>query len=167
MIIDSEQTNQLFSFLTSDLSEPNGSTSKALETFRPLDPSLMDWRYELFGFVRGLRLGGLISPQAVTRTRNTLFGPVKAGEKREGRDYHYSVDVHSRGVNNQTRIIQFDVAAMNTFDAYVQLTKRLVYRTIPDVYSVKVYTEFVEARKDNQSAARIFEADELIFVGTK
>ena len=164
MIIGHEETEALFDTIRDDLCEPTENLLAIVESFRPLDPSLMDWRFELMGFVRGLLIGGLISSKAVKETREVLFGPVKPNEQREGRDFHYSIDVHSRSVDGSERTIQFDVAAMNTMDAYVQLTKRLVYRTIPDVFKVDVFIDFLKNRTEIQNPARRFEKDELIFV---
>jgi hypothetical protein len=53
---------------------------------------------------------------------------------------------------------------MNPMDAYVQLTKRFVYRTIPDIQRVEVFHEKTSDRADQQTAAKRFNKDDLVFV---
>tara|TARA_R110002167_G_scaffold204404_9_gene408535 strand:+ start:15364 stop:15867 length:504 start_codon:yes stop_codon:yes gene_type:complete len=80
---------------------------------------------------------------------------------RPGRDHKYSVDVtNQRGIS-----FPFDVPAMNPSDAYFQLSKRTVYKSIPDIVHVSVFSGETEERLDGQLPEREFKKTELIFSG--
>lgn len=164
MILNNQEVEDVFQLIRSNLDPSFQIPSKEILTLRPLDYSLMDWRFELRGLAKGLALSGAIPPEIAKSVDERLFKPFSQKKKRPGRDYHYSVDVYSKGVDGKKVIFEFDVAAMNPTDAYVQLTKRLVFMSIPDVYAVKVYDNFVDDRLENQFPAKTFDKESLIFV---
>lgn len=54
--------------------------------------------------------------------------------------------------------------SMNPIDAYVQLTKRIAYKAIPDIEAVLVYAGLKLDRNNNSSPVLSFAKDELIIV---
>ncbi len=52
----------------------------------------------------------------------------------------------------------------NPLDAYVQLTKRTAYKSIPDIKKVDVYAGFLSGRLSGEKPVRTFSSDELVFV---
>lgn len=164
MILNNQEAEDVFQLISSNLDPRFQIKEEEVLQLRPVDFSLMDWRFELRGLARGLALSGAIPLKVAKTVDERLFKPFSKKEKRPGRDYKYSVDVYSKGVDGKKIIFEFDVAAMNPTDAYVQLTKRLVFMSIPDVYTVKVYNNFIENRVENQFPAKTFDKESLIFV---
>lgn len=163
MSLTSSEVDNIFESIEIQVQDPALDIKSSMEEFKPEDPTRMEWRFELRGFVRGLALMGKLDEAAVARASRLMHQP---GSKpnRPGRDYQFSIDVHASGPDEPDRAFQFNVAAMNPMDAYVQLTKRLVYRTIPDVYRVDVFEDLLTERIADQEPIRTFERDELIFV---
>lgn len=163
MSLSSTEVDNIFESIVLQVQDPALDLKASMEEFKPEDPTRMEWRFELRGFVRGLALLGKLDETAIARASRLMHQPISK-PNRPGRDHQYSVDVHASGPDQPDRTFQFNVAAMNPMDAYVQLTKRLVYRTIPDVYRVDVFEDFLSERKTSQDPIRIFDKDELIFV---
>lgn len=166
MQLTGNDVDNIFDYLTATLEKSDATLCllSSLEDLRPNDPSIMDWRYELRGFVRGLTFFGVIPSKELDYVQKSVFGQFVTGDKRPGREFKFSVDVYAKSLTDEERLFNFDVAASNSTDAYVQLTKRLVFRTIPDIFRVEVFDSFQDERGQNQKPARIFNKDELIFV---
>lgn len=164
MIIDRQDMEDVFQEVHSGIRTPCSDLTEAVNDLRPSDPSLMDWRFELRGLVRGLAATEAVGHSTLIEVEKTLFGRSDFDAKRPGRDFAFSVDVYGTSADGSARLLQFDVAAMNPMDAYVQLTKRLVYRTIPDIQRVEVFHEKTNERTDQQMAAKRFNKEDLVFV---
>lgn len=162
MIIDNETMESAFDIVHSNIYRPSLALTDLINSLRPSDPSSMDWRFELRGLLLGLNATGAFQQSALYEVQKILFGSVKTEFKRKGRDCLYSVDIVATSADCSPRLVQFDVAAMNPIDAYLQLTKRLVYRTIPDVRYVEVYYELLKNRTASQIPLRTFERDQLV-----
>jgi len=67
-------------------------------------------------------------------------------------------------ITEKDKIFSFDVMSMNPIDAYVQLTKRIAYKAIPDIEAVLVYAGLKLDRNNNSSPVLSFAKDELIIV---
>jgi hypothetical protein len=67
-------------------------------------------------------------------------------------------------ITQKDKIFSFDVMSMNPVDAYVQLTKRIAYKAIPDIEAVLVYAGLKLDRNNNSSPVLSFAKDELIIV---
>lgn len=164
MFNDRQDMENIFQEVHSGVRTPRPELTEAINHLRPSDPSLMDWRFELRGLVRGLTATETIGHSTLIKVEKGLFGLSDFDEKRPGRDFVFSVDVYGTSADGLARLLQFDVAAMNPMDAYVQLTKRLVYRTIPDIQGVEVFHEKTIDRTDQQVAAKCFNKEDLVFV---
>jgi len=162
MIITEQQANQLFLTLRQHI--PNPSLHSALEAIRPVSPDTLEWRYELRGFIGALQASETLSHTPGEEALRILFGKPPEMTERPGRKYTFSIDVFSTLPNGETRRFEFDVAAMNAFDAYVQLTKRMTYRSISEIDYVAVYDGMQHERKAAQTPVKRFENDELIYV---
>jgi len=162
MIITDVQANSIFLSLRQHIPDP--SLVSALEAIRPHSPETLEWRYELKGFIGALTASNALSHTPSNEALTLLFGKPVDSEGRPGRKYKFSIDVFSTLPNGETRLIPFDLAAMNAFDAYVQLTKRMTYRAISEIDYVAVFDGMQHERKATQAPAKRFENDELIYV---
>lgn len=163
MSLSCREVDNIFQSIVIQVQDPPQMLNASMAAFKPEDPTRMEWRYELRGFVRGLTVTGQLNGNVLQQT-DRLFQQPKDGQTRPGRIHLFSIEVFAHAPGKKGRIFQFDVAAMNPMDAYVQLTKRLVYRTIPDVYQVEVFESALADREAAQQPARLFGEDELIFV---
>lgn len=164
MIIDTQTMEDVFQEVHASIRRTRPDITEAINHLRPSDPSLMDWRYELRGLVRGLTATDAVGVSTLIEVEKALFGRSDFDTHRPGRDFTFSVDVYGTSADGSARLLQFDVAAMNPMDAYVQLTKRLVYRTIPDIQRVEVFHQKTIDRTDQQVAAKRFNKEDLVFV---
>jgi len=162
MIISDVQANKVFLSLRQQI--PDASLITALEAIRPQTAETLEWRYELKGFIGALVAQDVLSHTPSSEALEVLFGKPLSTTDRPGRKYKFSVDVFSTLPNGETRRFPFDVAAMNAFDAYVQLTKRMTYRTISEIDYVAVFDGMQHERKRAQAPVKRFECDELIYV---
>jgi len=162
MIITDQQANQLFLTLRQHI--PNPSLHSALEAIRPVSPDTLEWRYELRGFIGALQASEALSHTPGDEALRILFGKPADMSERPGRKYTFSIEVFSTLPRGETRCFSFDVAAMNAFDAYVQLTKRMTYRAISEIDCVCVFDGMQHERKVAQAPVKRFECDELIYV---
>lgn len=164
MSLSNREVDNIFQSIVIQVDDPPKSLETSMAQFKPEDPTRMEWRFELRGFVRGLTVTGKLDDAVLGQTW-WLFNhqPRESGE-RPGRDLMFSVDVHASEHSDSGCVFHFEVAAMNSMDAYVQLSKRLVYRTIPDVFHVDVFEGLFKDRYEGQETVRVFRKDELIFV---
>lgn len=157
-----EKINSLFIQLSKHLLDIPGS-SEYLKNIQPshYDLDTSEWKLKLDGFASALQITGVISSVQKAQV-NEITGFAKealSDGERPDRTNKYSIDIETIGADKY----QFDVPATNPLDAYAQFTKRIAYRSIPDIIKVAVYTNFVQAREITQTAQRCFEKDDLIY----
>ena len=161
--LNTQQVDDVFERLRSSLSSEKAA--RHLVNIRPSDQYEMEgmtWRYRLCGYLEGLDIADLLSPSVKEYVHNLLFGSPKQRTEgvRPGKHFKYSIDI----TTEQNNVFEFDVPAMNAFDAYYQLTKRIAYKSIPGIESVKVYPGFRSNRIEGNQPLKQFEKDELIYV---
>jgi len=162
MIINSNTAAKLFFDLKQHLRET--STLEVVERLYPSAPETLEWRYELRGVLNALAATNQISHTPHEDAIEILFGKPPANQERPGRKYQFSIDVTARTPRGEEHCHDFNVAAMNALDAYVQLTKRMTYRCIIGIERVAVFDNPVEDRRPEQRPIRTFSQDDLIFV---
>lgn len=161
--LSTQQVDDIFERLQNGLS--NEKASRHLVNVRPSDQyelESMTWRYQLRGFVEGLFVAELIATPVKKYVNRILFGNKETTQEgaRPGKKYKYSVDI----LTEQANIFEFNVPAMNPYDAYYQLTKRIAYKSIPGIEFVKVYSGFNSVRLSDSQPIKTFTKDELIYV---
>lgn len=158
-----KQIEHIFQELRENISPINNKALVGLENATPSQHEYegLEWRYRLGGYTEGLCAGDILSINVYENIVAELFGQHSGNQsERPGRKYKYSVDI----TTEQKKTFTFDVPSMNPLDAYVQLTKRIAYKTIPGIDSVLVYAGLQSERKQNSKPLRTFENDELVFV---
>lgn len=161
--LDQEQIESIFQELKENIAPAYNKALVGLENAMPSqhENDGLEWRYRLGGYTEGLCASDILSISVYENVIAKLFGPRPKDElERPGRKYKYSVDIKTE----QESTFTFDVPSMNPFDAYVQLTKRIAYKTIPGIVSVLVFAGLQSERQPSAKPLRTFEHDELIFV---
>ncbi len=161
--LSTQQVDDVFERLQNGLS--NEKAARHLVNVRPSDQyelESMTWRYRLRGFIEGLTVAELIASPVKEYVNRILFGYKGTTQEgaRPGKKYKYSVDI----LTEQANIFEFNVPAMNPYDAYYQLTKRIAYKSIPGIELVKVYSGFNSVRLPDSQPLKVFAKDELIYV---
>lgn len=155
--------DEIFDSIISSISSEHDKIIRHLEDIKPTEQhhiETIEWRYTLSGFITCLSAADIIPDEIFNETINSLFcRGVSHNDKRPGRGYKYSVDI----IAEKDRIFSFDVMSMNPFDAYVQLTKRIAYKTVPGIEAVLVYAGLKLDRSDSSSPVQTFAKDELIY----
>lgn len=160
--IDKEKIDLLFSSLKHLIPQDAHKAILSLDNIHPNhnEREGLEWRYRLRGYTEGLCAADVIESSDYEKVLSALFGSDSKAHKRPGREFKYSVDIHAE----QERRFSFDVPSMNPVDAYVQLTKRIAYKSIPGIISVLVYSGFEAERQQDSKPIRTFTHDELVFV---
>ncbi len=118
------------------------------------------WRHQLKGFTDGLIAAKLLTPQACKHLNDILFSDKKRKRRRSKKSAKFNVEI----INENGKAFVFDVPSDNPLDAYVQLTKRTAYKSIPDIKKVDVYAGFLSDRTPERKPLRTFNSEELVFV---
>ena len=161
--LSEKQIEHIFQELSENISPVHRKALVGLEKLTPARHKHqgLEWRYRLGGYIEGLCAGEVLSVSGYENIIERLFSQrIKDKDVRSGREYKYSVDI----TTEQNKIFTFDVPSMNPVDAYVQLTKRIAYKTIPGIKSVLVYSGFQSERQPGSKPLRTFENDELVYV---
>ena len=143
-----------------------GSNTKALAYLKNMQPShgeleRSEWRYRLSGYLEGLCTTDQIDNGFFEQLVSVLFSrSTPSIAERPGRAHAFSVDI----ATEQRKVFSFDVPSMNPLDAYVQLSKRTAYKSIPDIETIKVYAGTKKDRKLGAAPLRIFQEEEFIFI---
>ena len=117
------------------------------------------WRSRLFGFVEGLYVTNTIHKTLYERIERTLFsGNISNLEQRGNRRRAFNIDV----ITTEGQTFSFNVPATNPNDAYAQLSKRIVYRSINNIDSVIVYDGLYDQREEHAEPAKKYTSKELI-----
>lgn len=158
-----EVIEAIFNSIVSSLKGQNKKAITVLNEIRPSqhEKDSLEWRLKLEGYIKGLQTTGTLSDEDHQIAYSALYPDrqIHDGENdRPGRDHKYTVLIVTTLDNNHS----FDVAAMNPLDAYVQLTKRVAYKSIPDIVKVSVYEGFGIDATDAHVPVRQFDHSELI-----
>lgn len=161
--LSAKQIEQIFQELKENISPIHSKALVGLENATPSQHEYdgLEWRYRLGGYIEGLCAVDILSVSVYENIIAELFGQRSRDQgERPGRKYKYSVDI----TTEQNTKFTFDVPSMNPIDAYVQLTKRIAYKTIPGIESVLVYAGLQSERQPASKPLITFENDELVFV---
>ena len=161
--LDQNQIENIFQELRDNISPEHCKALIGLDNLKPshYEFGSLDWRYRLGGYAEALCACNILSNCIYESAVAKLFSQHSGGKAaRSGRKFKYSVDIKTE----QNMLFTFDVPAMNPLDAYVQLTKRIAYKTIPDIVSVLVYAGLHFERSHDALPLKSFEKSELIFV---
>lgn len=161
--LNSQQVADLFQLVRTNLPHDRQKAILGLSRVMPSqhEISSLEWRYRFGGYTEGLYAAEILNQDVKVSVSDSLFGASASNrEERKGRDFKYSVDI----ITEQNKTYSFDVPSMNPLDAYVQLTKRIAYKTIPGIAAVDVYAGFSDERQANAEPLKQFDHDELIFV---
>lgn len=160
--LTNSEIDRLFTSLKEKVLGDKEIVFKHLASIKPSysEGEILSWRYRLAGYLEGLCACDMFSTEDLNHSIAQLFG--KSHEERSirpGRCTEYSIDIKTEN----SRVFSFDVPATNPFDAYFQLSKRVAYKSIPDIESVIVHSGFINDR-DEADPLRTFNKDELVFV---
>ncbi len=160
--ISINQLDNIFEIIKSGISRNVDLNTLRLNNLRPSAHELnnVEWRYRLAGFAEGLCSTNILGRDTLNQLILTLFGEGENPADRPSRRHKFSVDI----INKSGAVFSFNVPAVNPFDAYVQLTKRTAYKTIPDIETVSVYTALRSERQEDQTPVRVFNERDLIHV---
>jgi hypothetical protein len=89
MIIDRQDMEDVFQEVHSGIRKPCPDLTEVLNNLRPSDPSLMDWRFELRGLVRGLAATETVGQSTLIEVEKGLFGRSDFDAKRPGATLHF------------------------------------------------------------------------------
>lgn len=162
MSLSQKQIDALFADIRESLGEDQTKAIVALDRICADSYESIEWRYELRGLLRGFEAAGILDAAALQDALVTVFSKPAVNERRLGRERQFSLTV-STGYGFSMADFEFDVAAMNPTDAYVQLSKRLVYKSLQDVRVVAVFEGLIEDRQAGAKPIKTFEDSELIF----
>lgn len=138
-----------------------------LNEIKPLSHKVesLEWRYRLDGYIKGLLAAGILDKEDYKKTYTRIYPDREINDsenERPGRNHTFTVIIERSSKEKYT----FNVAAMNAVDAYVQLTKRVAYKAIPDIERVYVYDGLYIEQTAEQKLLRQFDSSELINVAT-
>ena len=162
--MDTRQINDLFDGIALSASQTNDKLSAYLRSMKPEphDHESSIWRLKLESFLYTLNSLEVVTDIFLDQTVDVIWGKEKNhnGKGRLGRDHHYNANITT--ANGRT--FWFDVPAMNPNDAYHQLTKRIAYRTIPDISGVNIYEGKLKDREVDAVPMMEIGARDLVFV---
>lgn len=162
MSLSQKQIDALFADIRESLGEGQANAIAALDRICAESYESIEWRYELRGLLRGFEAAGILDAATLQDALITVFAKPAVNERRLGRERQFSLTA-STGYGFSMADFEFDVAAMNPTDAYVQLSKRLAYKSLQDVRVVSVFEGLIEDRQPGAKAVKTFEDSELIF----
>lgn len=162
MSLSQKQIDELFAEIRESLGEAQVNAIAALDRICAESYESIEWRYELRGLLHGFEAAGILDAATMQDALVTVFATPTIDERRLGRETQFSLTI-STGHGFSMADFEFDVAAMNPTDAYVQLSKRLAYKSLQDVRVVSVFDGLIEDRQPGAKPVKNFEDSELIF----
>ena len=162
MSLSQKQIDELFADIREALGEAQVNAIAALERISAESYESIEWRYELRGLLRGFEAAGILDAATLQDALVRVFAKPAINERRVGRETQFSLTV-STGYGFSMADFEFDVAAMNPTDAYVQLSKRLAYKSLQDIRVVSVFDGLLDDRQPGAKPIKVFEDSELIF----
>lgn len=121
-----------------------------------------NWRWEIKGFVCALRSQQLLSTDAQNEIDTALFGEGKQRAKNRALSRHFSIDVYTLTPRLEARKHQYDIAALNPFDAYAKLAMSYEYNALTDVDVIQVFAERLRDRGSNQQPDQCFNRSSIV-----
>lgn len=152
---------ELFQTLRFSLEGEQESLREKLAELQPKQYEVKDiiWRSRLLGFSECLCSVNIIHKTLLEQIRNTLFSKKPTtSDHRSNRTEPFYIDVNTGG----DQLFSFNVPAVNPNDAYAQLSRRVIYRSITKIQSVRVFAGRLEERNENDTPVRTYTQDELI-----
>lgn len=121
-----------------------------------------NWRWELNGFVSALVATGHLSAESQHEIERQLFP--ESGEQRRNmaRSKSFSIDVFTLSPSKEARKFQYDVPALNPFDAYAKLAMRGSYNRLEYVEVVQVFRGTKDERESVQEPLKYFDRSEIV-----
>lgn len=161
--LDLSDMEHIFKLAAASIDKSHVKRVTFLQDIKPLKHEIDDltWRYRLEGYLHGMEANDAIDQKNKFKITQRLLGirPVDK-EPRPGRSFNYSVDIFTE----QGRKFSFDVPSENPTDSYFQLTKRVAYKSIPDISLVEVFTGLKTQRDKAPNPVKIFPKNDLIYV---
>lgn len=161
--LDKKAIDTIFQDLSNNISPEYKKIIHSLDNIKPSrhESETQEWRYRLSGYIEALSSINILETGIYDKVIFTLFADqINNGTKRPGRVYKYSVEV----LTDQNKIFNFDVPSMNPTDAYLQLTKRISYKSIPGIELVRVFSGVHSGRSVGAKPLKQFTKNELIYV---
>ena len=154
---------QIFKLAADSIDRSHLKRVTYLQDIKPLNHEVdnLTWRYRLEGYLHGMEANDAIDKNNKSKITQKLLGirPVDK-QPRPGRTFNYSVDI----LTDQGKKFSFDCPSMNPTDAYFQLTKRVAYKSIPDISLIEVFSGLKSERSELSKPAKVFPKTDLIYV---
>jgi hypothetical protein len=160
--LSEDRVKDLFRDIEGRIKRGNPNPIRYLKNLHPSKDEIegLEWRYRLSGYLEGLAVSDQMDNGFIELLVATLFSRADVSDgDRPGRARPFSIDI----VTEQRKTFSFDVPAMNPLDAYVQLTKRTAYKSIPGIEVIKVFEGLLPDRTSGVQPLRTFHTGELIF----
>ena len=121
-----------------------------------------NWRWELNGFVSALVSTGHLHAETQREIEEQLFPESNHKRRQLARSKPFSIDVFTLSPSREARKYQYDVPALNPFDAYAKLAMRGSYNLLEWVEVVQVYRGSKDERQPTQEPLKKFDRDEIV-----
>ncbi len=121
-----------------------------------------NWRWELRGFVSALAALGQLREGAEETIDRELFPETDERSRKLARSKEFSIDIYTISSDMEARKFQYDVPALNPFDAYAKLAMRGSYNKLKNVDVVQVFRGNRSERSENQTPLKSFSRDEIV-----
>jgi hypothetical protein len=161
--LDLDDIEHIFKLVADSIDNSHTKRITYLQDIKPMkhEADGLQWRYRLEGYLHGMEADDAIDETSKSKITQKLLGIRPVDKKhRPGRSFHYSVDIYSE----DGRKFSFDCPSENPTDAYFQLTKRVAYKSIPDINLVEVFSGLKAKRKTGATPAKVFPKNDLIYV---
>lgn len=121
-----------------------------------------NWRWELSGFVSALSAMGQLQEGAEASILRELFPDLDERQRKKARSKSFSIDIYTLSASLEARKFQYDVPALNPFDAYAKLAMRGNYNRLENVDVVQVFNGNRTERGPNQTPLKSFSREEVV-----
>jgi hypothetical protein len=121
-----------------------------------------NWRWELSGFVSALTALRQLQDGAEPVIQRALFPEIDEHQRKKTRSKNFSIDIYTLSASLEARKFQYDVPALNPFDAYAKLAMRGSYNRLDNVDVVQVFRGNRSEREHHQTPLRSFSREEIV-----
>lgn len=161
--LDRDDIEQIFKLIENAIDSGHIKRITYLQDIKPAihESNSLEWRYRLEGYLHAMEANDAIDKKCRSEISQKLIGISPVSKKRRpGRSFDYSIDIFA----DDGRKFSFNCPAENPTDAYFQVTKRVAYKSIPDINLVEVFQGQKTDRTPRAKPAKIFPKNDLIYV---
>jgi hypothetical protein len=154
---------QIFKLAADSIDRSHLKRVTYLQDIKPLNHEVdnLTWRYRLEGYLHGMEANDAIDQKNKSKITQKLLGIRPVDKKpRPGRNFNYSINIFTE----QGKKFSFNCPSMNPTDAYFQLTKRVAYKSIPDICLIEVFSGNINQRDESSTPVKVFPKNDLIYV---